>query len=199
MGLFAGRLRGMRKSITKEANGEKKKKAPKWDKHNPVRKQMKEDVVTGLIPDDLDFASARKLCSVYEDITDIELFKSRLSSMRKMVTEVKAQAKEDAEALENDRKIKPCPMHNARGEVQWIESEAKYFLEIDLEENRHLEDGMTPLKLYLSRSVYQRDCPNQDVFDGHLYQALKTRKWRNQWVDGKKEYALVPNPNKHSV
>lgn len=33
-----------------------------------------------------------------------------------------------------------------------------------------------------------------DVFRGHIYQMLHTHKWKAQWVDGKKEYAIVPEP-----
>ena len=191
-GLFSGRLKSMRQMVAKEAAGEKKKKGHKWDKKNPVRKQLQLDISKNVIDANMDPEVARKLRPEYEAITDDALWKSRLQGMRKIVTEGKARAADDAKALTKDRSIRPRPPLNHRGEVQWVTSEAKYYLEIDVENNQHVT--MDPEPFYKSRPVYERDCPRPDVFRGHVHQEVKTQKWRKQWVDGKKEYPLVSGP-----
>ena len=193
--LFASRLKGMRDVIHREASTDgKSKKQVKWTEKNPVRIQMKQDVINGVIPDTMDFEIAYKLRAEYEtgDMKDFALFKQRLTSLREIVSKAKARAKEDADALANDRGIHPRPPLNARGEVQWVTSEARFLLEIDVENKLH--ETLEPMELYLKRDAYRRDCPLPEVFRGHVHQEVKMQKWRNQWVDGKKEYALVPEP-----
>lgn len=190
--LFASRLRGMRTSITNTAS-DQKDKGTRWVEKNPVRQQMRQDIVTGCIPDSMDVATAWKLRDEYEEM-DVATFKSRLEGMRKIVGEAKAKASADAHDLAQDRVLRPRPEFNARGEVQWVVSEAKTLLEMDFEDGKF--DEMTPKELWQSRpTVYPRDCPILKVFRGHMHQIIKTAKWRKQWVDGKKEYALVPPPS----
>ena len=195
--LFSSRLKSMRESIAKEASTDGKKKTePKWDKKNETRKMMKDDIVKGVIPETMGAELAWKLRKEYE-ATDFALFKSRLNGMRKMVKEAKERAAQDEADLKKDREIHPRPALNARGEVQWIESESKYYLEIDIENGLH--KTLEPKDLYLTRECYKRECPDLAVFRGHIYQQIKTNKWRKQWVegnDGVKEYAIVPNPHK---
>lgn len=120
----------------------------------------------------------------------LELFKSRLTGMRKIVSEGKERALQDLRDFEHDRLIHPFPLVNARGEPQWEGSEAQLLLEFGIDEGLHEE--MSPMDLYYSRLQYQDFA--LETFRGHIHQEVQTRKWRAQWVDGKKEYALVDEP-----
>lgn len=186
--LFAGRLTGMRKMIAKNGGGEeKKKKEEKWNKKNLVRQQLKKDLAAGFIKITDDAKTAWTSRAVYAAIKPFELWKSRYNGMVKIVQEGMERAAEDANDLYHDRLLHPRPTHNKTGQPEWIEHEAKELLEYDMDDNKHKE--MSPQELYNSRLQYQDF--SLEVFRGHIYQEEQTRKWRKQWVDGKKEYALV--------
>ena len=116
-------------------------------------------------------------------------FHDRLNGMRKIVLEALKCAAEDAAALQHDRTIHPTSRLNERGEQEWCGSEAATLLAIDMEQGKHLR--MKPEVLYYLRLQYQEFPLN--VFRGHIYQETHTLKWREQWVDGKKEYTIVEN------
>lgn len=179
--VFTPRLAGMRKSIKNQVN-----KAERWGKKNLVRRQLKAHIANGTIPSDMSQEDAWKCCAIYEAI-DKDLFFSRLKSMREIVKEAKERAKRDADALVHDRGIHPKQKYDLRGNFNWSEHPARFLLDVDLEDDETKE--MMPLQLYFSREEYQDF--DLDVFRGHIYQILHTRKWREQWVNGKKEYALV--------
>lgn len=189
--LFAGRLTGMRKIIAKNGGQEKKPKGQRWDKKNLVRQQLKTDLAVGFIPGGTDAESAWKMRAVYEAIEPVELWKSRYNSMVKMVMEGQVKALEDANDLYMDRLLHPREQYNARGEPEWVEHEAKDLLSIDMDEGLHKQ--MTKQELYNSRMQYQDF--TLETFRGHVYQEEQTRKWREQWTDGRKEYALVQPTN----
>eukprot|EP00977_Amphora_coffeiformis_P014192 scaffold3912_cov136-Amphora_coffeaeformis.AAC.6 len=200
-GLFAGRLKGMRSIIGREA--ESKSKEPRWDKKNPVYQQMKDDVDAGSglteveipgsipIPDSMGWAVAHELRPEYKDMSEAS-FKSRLVGMQKIVKKAVTRAQEDAEALARDRKRHPRPKYNHRGEVQWVDSDAKLLLAAEIDAGKHLE--MKPAELHASSELYKQQCPLLSMFCRHIDQELQTRKWREQWTDGKKEYAIVTPP-----
>lgn len=187
--LFASRLTGMRKSLAvlKTSNG---KKEDKWNKTNPIRTQLKDDLANEFIPTTMDAATAWHKRPEYKEM-ELNLWKSRFNGMRKIVREGKERASSDAIDLSNDRKIHPRPQVNERGTPLWIGSDAEVLLGIDIDDGKHKE--MEPKQLYESRQQYQ-DFTLQE-FRRHIYQEEQTRKWRKQWVDGKKQYALVPKPN----
>jgi hypothetical protein len=192
---FASRLRSLKESMLHEATkmqGKARQKEAPWDKNNPIRLQMHQDIASGLLPATMDAMTAWNLRPEYKSINDINLFKSRLVGMQKIVQQKIASALQDARDLEHDRQIHPRAACNARGEVQWVDSIAKQLLELDITNRKHEE--MTPKELHASRQQYLDDCPMLDVFRGHIHQQVRTNKWRKQWVDGKKEYALV-EPN----
>ena len=200
---FASRLSGMRKIVTKETEGKgTKAKEPKWNKNHPVRQQMKDDVLAGMgaglradgaipITDETAWKDAKALRTAYTEMTD-DLFKSRLNGMHVLLKEKLKKALEDDKALQQDRLIHPRPEKNFRGEVQWIDSDARTLLEIDVANGVHKE--MTPLEMYKSRLQYQEACHLLETFRNHLYQELQTQKWRAQWVNGKKQYTIVQQP-----
>lgn len=181
--LFTSRLKGLRTSITKEP---KKAKEPKWDKKNPVKQQLKLDVKEGAIPSDMDYETAHRRRAIYESM-DFGKFKSRLDSMRAIAVEATRRANEDSMALEADLLQHPRATTNARGEPEWEHHAAKEQLEVDIDRGFH--KGKKPQEIWESNPLYKEFGPKK--FRNHIYQALRTRKWRDQWVDGKKQYTLV--------
>ena len=183
---FASRLAGMRNIVATE----KPPKSPRWDKKNPARHQMKWDVADGIITEDMADEDAQRVRKLYEYM-DPAKFKSRLQGMRKAVLEARKRASEDEAALLKDRLLFPRPTHNHRGEPQWADHEASTLLEIDVSNNAH--EGKQPIEVWDSRVQYKQF--TLETFRGHLYQEIHTQKWRLQWVDGKKHYAIVPEPH----
>lgn len=197
--LFTSRLNSMRKMIANKNNTNRPKKKTKaerkaeaWNRRIPIRTLLKDDVHTGPIGWDLSPNKAWEMRPEYNDNMTLDLFKSRLIGMRKIVKEGLERAAADEAALKHDRLICPRPLLNARGEPHWEGSDAQTLLEIDVEAGVH-QTFISPEDFYRSRMQYQ-SFP-LTVFRGHIYQEVKTQKWRKQWVDGKKEYALVPEPN----
>lgn len=184
---FSSRLNGMRKSITK--NPKPKKEEP-WGNRNPVRGQMKRDVSNGTISEKMSYEDAIAVRAIYGEMT-MELFKSRLKGMRDIVKKGKERALKDSLALTEDRRLHPRATSNFRGEPEWVGHEAKLLLEIDIDNGDHKRKS--PEELYYSRAQYQDF--ELSTFRGHIYQEIHTRKWREQWVDGRKEYAIVPASN----
>ena len=189
--LFASRLTGMRKIVAKNGGQEKKPKGQRWDKKNVIRQQLKNDLANGFIPAGTKAEDAWSTRGVYEEIQPLELWKSRYNSMVKMVKEGQEKALEDANDLFMDRMVHPRQKYNARGEPEWVEHEARDLLGMDMDEGLHKK--MTKLELYNKRLQYQEF--TLETFRGHVYQEEQTRKWRDQWMDGKKQYALVSHSN----
>lgn len=189
--LFSSRLTGMRKIIAKNGGQEKQPKGQRWDKKNLVCQQLKTDLASGFIQDDTDAEDAWTARNVYSAIKPFDLWKSRYNSMVKMVKEGQAKAAEDAFDLFSDRLVHPRAKFNSRGEPEWVEHEAKELLAIDMDEGLHKK--LTKQELYQTRLQYQEF--TLETFRGHVYQEEQTRKWRDQWTDGKKKYALVQPTN----
>lgn len=185
-GMFGARLRGMRQSLAKP---EKEPKKPKWTAKNPARIQMKWDVAEGHLKPEMDVATAKKVRAMYNDM-DNDQFTSRWAGMRDIVARGKARAAEDTLALKKDRLRHPRPKTNFRGEPEWNESDAKELLSIDMDNDLHKKK--TPQELWLLRNQYQEF--QLQTFRGHIHQEVHTRKWRDQWVDGKKDYTIVTEP-----
>ena len=190
-GLFSSRLRGMREAIAKGTD-EKTKKQQRWDDNHPVRQKLMDDVRQSKIPDDMDARAAWKLREEYESIP-FDLWKDCLKGMRAIVKKKREAAADDEAALRRDRLVYPKSTINLMDKPEWDGSEAQICLEHDLDDDLHKE--MSPQELWQSRLQYQEF--ELDVFRGHIYQELHTRKWRNQWVNGKKEYALVSEKTAH--
>lgn len=183
---FASRLAGMRKSLANV----KPPKSPRWDNKNHTRRQMKWDIADGIITEGMSNEDAQKVRKLYECM-DPAKFKSRLLSMHKAIQEAKKRASADEASLLHDRLLYPRPTHNHRGEPLWVDHEASELLEIDVGNNFY--EGKQPEELWKSRLQYKDFL--LETFRGHLYQEIQTQKWRLQWVDGKKHYAIVPEPH----
>ena len=189
MGLkvFTPRLAGMRKTLKNELQ-----KAERWGKQNVVRCQLKDDIVNELIPFDMPAETAWRCRAIYENM-DKDLFISRLKGMRDIVKAAKEKTERDDMALVHDRQYFPKQKFDLKGSPNWSEHPASFLLDVDLDDGVHLFESFTSKSLWELREEYQDF--DLEVFRGHIYQNLHTRKWRAQWVDGQKEYALVPQPN----
>lgn len=189
--LWASRLRGARNSIANEGDpGKQKKKKEKWNKKNPVRQLLHSDLANDVILQTATPEDAYKSRPIYMKTMDFKSFKSRFLSMVGIVAKKKERAKEDAEDLAHDLLLHPRPTHNARGEPEWNLHEAADLLIYDLDNGMYPDN--TPEAIYNSRLQYKDF--TLSTFRGHMHQELHTRKWRDQWVDGRKEYALVNPP-----
>ena len=185
---FGARLAGMRKSVTTELENAKKRLLV-WDDNNPIREQLKQDIIQDVIANDMEDEAAWRTRDEYQTMS-LDKWKDRLKGMRKIVRAKLDAATDDAMALLADREEYPQTDINLMGKKEWRESEAEICLEFDIDNG--LDKSMTPEALWNLREQYQEF--ELHVFRGHIYQAQHTQKWRNQWVDGKKEYALVPEP-----
>lgn len=97
------------------------------------------------------------------------------------------RAKEDELDLEHDCVVHPWNLVNCRGEPEWAGSEAEMLLEIDVQNG--LSQKKAPEKLHKMHMQCQ-EFP-LEVFCGHIFQEEQMQKWKKQWVDGKKECAIV--------
>ena len=189
--IFTSRLKAMRQMIKDGGALEEKEKDP-WNKANPVWQLLRKDIVDEEIPFEMDAETAYNLREEYK-IMSLHRFKSRLTSMIAMVEAGQARAADDAMDLIHDRLIYPRPAYNDRGEPEWVDHEARELLGIDMDNNLHKR--MAPRELYMRRRQYQEF--SLETFRGHIYQEEHTRKWKAQWVDGRKEYALVNPPSEN--
>ena len=187
--LFEGRLKGMRSIVAKEKDGsKKKKKEPEWNEKHPIRQRLQQDIVENKLTSTTDMETAHNYREQYKSM-EMSVFKRRFKSLLTIVSLKRHRAAEDAADLANDRQIHPRPILNQRGEPQWIASESKALLEDDVANGN--AKSMSPKELYLSRPEYQMEY-GLEVFRKHIYQELKTVKFRRQWGDGKRnEYCLV--------
>ena len=106
------------------------------------------------------------------DFGDITKFKTRLSSLRKIVKQKSEQAEEDALALAHDQLIFPEPILDIRGYPNWRKSEARKQLKKDLTEGKH--KNRRPMVLWLSHPEYQKF--PLTVFRNHIYKELRKMK-----------------------
>ena len=106
------------------------------------------------------------------DFGDITKFKTRLSSLRKIVKQKSERAEEDALALAHDQLIFPEPILDIRGYPNWRKSEARKQLKKDLTEGKH--KNRRPMVLWLSHPEYQKF--PLTVFRNHIYKELRKMK-----------------------
>lgn len=104
--------------------------------------------------------------------TDRSKLPGRIRGLREQVTQDTESAKEDAFALEHDRKLYPIPTHNYRGEPRWEGSAAQKQLKDDVAKGLHLT--MTPQE-FGSRQIFKDYA--EDIIREHIYQEIKFQKY----------------------
>ena len=95
--------------IKTEEKKENTNKKSRWKKKNPAWIQMKWEVAEGFIGESTDFATAQTIRALYQEM-DKDLFKSRLTGMRKQVKKAKGKAAVEAELLKHDRLVRPAQL-----------------------------------------------------------------------------------------
>lgn len=189
--LFKTRFTRMQNAVAKrggksEAQVKYNKMVDKWTEDNPIQKKLQDEVIYGIIPNDMPINEAYKCYQMMSK----EKFASCLKSMWEIVARGLERASEDADDYFHDRALHPHPETNLRGEPQWIDSDAQTLLGLDMDKDLHIM--LSPQELWLTHEQYQEFL--LEMFRGHIYQEVQTRKWKKQWVDGKKEYPLVEPP-----
>lgn len=118
----------MRKSVKNQIN-----RAERWGKKNLVRCQLKDDIVSGRIPNNMPAEQAWECRAVYKAI-DKDLFILRLKGMREIMANAKARANRDTDALLHDQGIHPKQKYDLQGNSNWAEHPARFLLEVNLDD-----------------------------------------------------------------
>ena len=105
------------------------------------------------------------------------LFETRLKSARKIIAEKDERAAMELALLHEDRKVRPVPLANHRGEPRWEGSKAQKQLKKDVAEGKHLT--MKSTEFYLSNPDYQKYPKN--IIMGHVDQEVRLRKFTKQY------------------
>lgn len=166
-------------------NQEKKEKEEpkiKWESSN-AKKLLRKDILEGRVPlqaRDEGGRSTMKLETIYKMRPEYaeyrySKFSSRLSSLRKTITDWKNRASLDQEAFDNFKQNHPTtnPFSRRGGYIQWQGSDAQKLLKEDIEDGRHL--SMSKVDLHSSRVEYYENFP-LDVFRDKLNQEIRTAK-----------------------
>ena len=120
-----------------------------------------------------------------DDATNARLFSSRLRSARKRVCCDKQRALTDKIKLEHDVAIlQSMRLPNDNSTPKWHGSSAQRSLALDIDNNIHKE--MQPQALWKTRTEYMVFSCN--VFRHHIYQEVRTRKFRNHMAARNKKY-----------
>ena len=127
---FAQHLDGMCKSVAKEKLKEPPKE--KWNKKNKVHRLLHDQMAVGIIPPDMDAATAQTLTEEYNKMP-LAKRKSQFDGMQSIVNKKLARAKSDKDDLKHDLALCARPTHNTKGEPDWNLHEAPDLLKIDVD------------------------------------------------------------------
>jgi hypothetical protein len=111
------------------------------------------------------------------DAKSLKIFAARLYRARKSVRDSKYRAAVDKLMIEQCIKI--CQQQKSAAGMNvpiWVRSKASMFLKDDIKNGIHFI--MKPIEMYNSRDEY-KEFP-LPCFRGHIYQEIRTEKFRNQ-------------------
>ena len=134
---------------------------------------LSDDIVNGVVPNDMapmDVYNMRPEYQVYK----YDNFRANLKRLRDRNEDRKEWATRDRKAHDHDRKIRPKPALDHRGEPRWEGSEAQRQLKLDVDAGIHLT--MSKRAFYYSRPVYYHNYRDLRVFRDRLYQEERSRK-----------------------
>ena len=176
-----------KKRTTKKSKGTKQdqKGAPParpnaipWDEHHPARILLYEAIQKDEISPEM------KPKAVYMKYSHTAAFNSwgmeynanfgvRLNGLRSIVKELKDRKEVDAEDFKTYRELHPRPATDRKGIPFWDGSQAQVLLNIDMDNNLHME--LYPEELWKTKELYQQW--DKDIFRGHIHQEKDTRKY----------------------
>lgn len=147
-----------------------------------ARQIIAQDIVDGIIPlDDDDFDSQDLFENLWSHKQafanfpyDKDRYDDRIKSMQRQVKGAQDWAFTDHAALMKDRLKYPVGAFNCQGKPRWDGSDAQRLLKIDLANEKHLEEGYAPKKLWLSRPAYKLF--GLTVFRKHIDQQKQANK-----------------------
>jgi hypothetical protein len=107
------------------------------------------------------------------------LFYNRLRAVRRQVAEKNSRAATELALMNDDRKIRPKPCKNHRGEPRWEGSLAQEHLKSDVKAGKH--NGLTAEQFHSSRPEYQQ-YPRSIIWE-HVAQEIRLTKFLKQYGD----------------
>lgn len=145
------------------------------------RKLLLQDLRHGAITPDMDYETVFEMRTEYEVGESREeakrLFENRLKSAREILRQKDVRAAQELALLKEDRKVKPAPKFNHRGEPRWEGSDAQKQLKKDVSEGKHLK--MKPKEFKDSNHVYKEF--GLDTIRGHITQEERLLKFLKQY------------------
>ena len=166
-----------------------------------ARQILAQDLIDGVVPLEGDVDSEDLYNNLWADKAafanfpfDRERYDDRIKSMRQQV-----KGAQDSAALDHANLMKDCLKYPARatniqGKPRWHGSEAEWLLKIDLANEKHLEEGYKPSKLWLTRPAYTifsvtvfRKHVNQTLHNAKPFPETDDRRTKNKNALGKKE------------
>ena len=142
-------------------------------------------IADGSIPMESGSLSVREIVAMSPEFgglgsQNITRFYSRLRSTRIYVKKGLQRAVSDKLMIDHDiAKLRLMKLENDNNNPIWHGSRAKTLLALDMNNEKHTK--LKPMELYKARPEYSQF--SLDVFRGHIYQELRTRKFRNEFVN----------------
>ena len=152
-----------------------KKEVP-WGK-SEIKDLLKNDVLSGKIPDSMSVKKAHESRSEYKEM-ELTLFWSCLYSIKRQLKTSKQRAHDNDQHLAHDRRIYPKTTHNSNGLPIWDESAAQRLLKIDIAAGLYIPGNVQPL--WASQSEYK--IFSLDVFRSHIHQEICKGKFVVQYA-----------------
>jgi hypothetical protein len=153
-----------------------------WE-HSAAKKFLVKDLKSGLIPLEPNNPFPRVLWAHYSNLVEFAdvsktQFSTNIQNLRKLIKQKKDRSAEEEAALTRDRlHFFPRPPTNHRGEPHWDCSASKPLLSQDIDAGKH--NDLEPRELWMTRPEYYQEYPNHAVFRKHIYQEIRTRKFRS--------------------
>ena len=148
-------------------------KVPPWKKSKAKELLMK-DLLSGDVDDSMTAAEVFMLRPEYS-LNKYSNFVTNLRNLRAALKRAKEAAVRGDAALQHDRNLQPSVIE--RTKLYWPDSQANYFLKIDV--NSDKVSTMTKKDLWLSRLEYQEF--TYKSFYAHVRQEIRSRKERAYW------------------
>jgi hypothetical protein len=165
----------------------KKKELTKWEIAKAI---LKTEILAGRLPPDMPAREVYPLRPEYGQVVYTN-FVNNLRNLRNSLNALGNRASIDDLALARDRRLHPIEMENPPNfpYPRWDGSEAQLLLELDIDEERHLQ--MPPKRLRETKLAYQAF--PLDIFRKHINQEVRSRTESSYWLARKRAKAANTN------
>lgn len=156
-----------------------------WNR-SKAKALLMEGLRVGFIPMDNTLISLREIAAMYPEFggcdTDLKKFSSRLRNARIYVRNNVQRALSDKLMIEHDIELLRLTRLTSNSSRKiWHGSAAEMLLLADVDNEMHTK--LRPQMLYNSRPEYKEF--SLDIFRGHIYQEIRTRKFKQQFLNRK--------------